>query len=291
MAARQLNRFAVLAALPLFLLVLPQAAQALSGKPAIEVRVAINAQSLLNLPQRSFVEREVASKIADRFRDRYRLFAWSPTQGTKVATLIARVTQTPAQPLPTIDLDWVLEVPGQPDFVLPVAQQRVYDASDMNRALSEPDVFRNDLEKALREVLKEGFYDRFRDEVVQRIPIARGAKAIAEDHMIAVPLLWNEAQLSHEAVVRVSFERKDGDAIKRGHLDLDILNERSNAPEKGMVQGGVQSATWDTGPLQLASRWNPQLPVLLDGALIWCHITKYKEGLGGSSLGQIQLAP
>jgi hypothetical protein len=291
MATRQLNRLAVAATLHMLLVAVPCAAQPAPGnKPAIDVKIAIVAQSLAALPQRSFVEREVAKGIASRFRDHYRLFAWGPAPAP-VATLMARVTQTAAQPLPTIDLDWVLQVPGQADFVLPIAQQPIYDSSDMNRALHEPDGFRNDLERAVREVLKEGFFDRFRDEVVQRIPIARAAKAIPEDRMIAVPLLWNEAQLSHEAVVRVLFERREGDAVKRGHLDLDVLNERSRAPEKGMVQGGVQSATWDTGQLELAARWNPQLPLLLDGASIWCHITKYKEGLGESSLGPLQLTP
>lgn len=291
MAAQSLNRLAIVVC-TLLMAMLPLVGRAAAGdKPVIEVRVALDAASLDKMPQRSFVEREVATRIADRFRAQYRLFAWTPGATTKVATLTARVTQTAALPLPTMDLDWVLQVPDRADFVLAVAPQRIYEASDMNRALREPEAFRDHLDKAVREVLKEGFFDRFRDEVVQRIPIARDVRTIPEDRMIAIPLLWQQAQLSHEAVLRVSFERQEGNAVKRGHLDLDILNERSADPDKGMVQGGVLSANWDTGPLQLASRWNAQLPALLRGAAIWCHVARYRDGSAGSGVGTIQLTP
>lgn len=291
MAARQLT-LGRIAALACLLLGAVAALAAPPPRPVIEVRVSIRAESLSRLPQRDIVERGVATLVAERFRERYQLFDWAPPgAGAKVATLTARVTQAAAQPLPTIDVDWVLEVADEGEYRLPVNAQSIYSSGDMVRGLSEPAVFRADLERALREMLKEGFYDRFRDDVVQRIPIARGAKAIAADHMIAVPLRWSAAQLSPEAVLRVSFERQEGNAIKRGYLDLDVLNERPAEPEKGMIQGGVVSAIWGDGPMVLSSRWHPQLPTLLDGASIMCRILKYKEGTGSGSLGAIQLTP
>ena len=261
------------------------------ARPAIEIRVDIKAQSLTGLPQREFVQREVARTVAERFRDRYRLFAWSPGQGAKVATLVARVTQSPALPLPTVDVDWVLEIPGQGDYVLHIEPARVYDSSDMRRALTEPDIFKSDLEKVIREVLKEAFFDRFRDEVLQRIPIARDAMPIPEDRMISVPLVWTEAQLSSEAVLRVLFERKEGDATKRGSFDIGILNERTVAPGKGLIQGGIQGAMWDTGKLPMVAGWNALVPSLLQGASITCHIATFKESVGGSSPQELQLRP
>lgn len=265
---------------------------AAAPKPTVEIKVSIRAESLARLPQRELVERGVASMVAERFRERFQFFDWAATgAGAKVATLTARVTQGAAQPLPTIDIDWVLEVAGEGEYRLPVNPQAIYSSGDMVRGLGEPTVFRADLERALREMLKEGFYDRFRDEVVQRIPVARTAKAIAADRMIAVPLRWSAAQLSPDAVLRVSFERQEGNATKRGYLDLDVLNERPSDPEKGMIQGGVVSAIWADGPMTLASRWHPQLPTLLDGASIMCRILKYREGTGSGSLGAIQLTP
>ena len=109
--------------------------------------------------------------------------------------------------------------------------------------------------------------------------------------MIAVPLVWTEAQLSSEAVLRVLFERKEGDATKRGSFDIGVLNERTAAPGKGLIQGGIQAAMWDTGMLPVVSRWNAQLPSLLQGASITCHIAKFKESVGGSSPQQLQLEP
>lgn len=292
MASRKLTSFTLAALAAVLAGAAGLAMPALSmARPAIEVRVDIKAASLDGLVQRDFVQREIARKIADRFRDRYRLFAWSPEQGTKVATLVVRVSETPARSLPTVDVDWVLEVPGQSDYVLQIAPEHVYESSNSMRALTEPDAFKSDLDKAISAVLKGGFFDRFREEVLQRIPIARDAMPIPQDRMIAVPLLWTEAQLSFESVLRVTFERKEGNVTRRGSFDIDILNERTAAPGKGMLQGGIQTATWDTGMLPVVSRWNDQLPTLLQGASITCHIAKFRESVGGSAPQQLQLEP
>jgi len=262
------------------------------ARPAIAVEVRLEARSLKDLPRRDEVARELAGPIADWFRPRYRLFDWSPgaAGAAPVATLRALVTQTDTSPLPTIELAWLLSVPQQPDFPLPVGSQTIYSSTDMSRALSEPEKFKADFRKAIAAALQEGFDDRFRERAVEQIPIASEARAIARDHTVAIPIRWADAQLGVDALVRVSFERREGDGMKQGHVDLDFLSERLDDPDKGMIQGGVQSAIWGSSTLPLSSGWHEQLPSLLSGSVIQCRVTRYKEGFG-SGVGAIQLVP
>lgn len=273
----------------LLLLVLAPGLAAQAQKPVVEVRVEILAEILQGMPGRAVMAREVAETIAANFRSQYRLFVWSPDAQSDTK-LIARVTQKAANPLPVVNLDFFLDVHGQPTYDMRVTKA-VYASSNMERNLQERNGFKSDLEDTIAAVLKEGFFERFRSQALQRMPIARGATPMPNERTIVIPLSWSAAELSFDAQLRVLFERTDVNVTRRGVLDLSVLTERVVDPHRGMLQGGVRRVIWDTTTLDLTSNWNAQLPQLLSGASIICHVVEYRDRVFGGVGGDLQVSP
>ena len=267
---------------------------AIAEKPSVQVQFEVGVPSFATLPELTTVQQNVRDRLSRELARRLGFAAWSgsaPPQGTaQLGRLILRLEQDPdTLPMPRIYVTWLGAGSNGDPADLKMQRIEIYSPTNPSWDTNDRHAFEaRVLDSTLATVDTDAFADVLVEKFFRRLPISSVVEAQAADHVIEIPIRWNEFLLASDSKLEIQFTKLADQ--RRGSLMVSFIEPRPTAAEAAgeftaRVRGSITEAAFDGHPLTLNENWNDTVPELLAGAKTSCMIFEYKPREDDEVLG------
>lgn len=248
---------------------------------------------------REGVENAVSTAIANEAKLRFGFAEWNAEgNATPAAALTLHLIQTPAGGRAEYSLRYSCRI-GTVSRELDWHEDPLYAWYLEGVPLRQPDVLQQDvLSRVKSHFGNEAFRKTLYETFLTDIPLTTAAPTVRpSEQKIIVNVPWHSVDLHPDSVVRIDFTLKTvpPNGSDSGSVELTSLDERSNDPGRGDIEGSVVKFVFPPVTTAAgAAKWEPEIATVITPDALQTfkvHLTVYKRRLFDDTQDELASRP